>query len=271
MINVINEVIEALSYSFMIKGLIAGSLIALICSILGIFLVLKKFSLIGDGLAHTSFATVAFALLLGQSPIIFSIPLVIIASIIILKITEKTGAYGDSSIGMVSSLCIAVGITIVSVSKGFNVDIYSYLFGSILSINIYEVYVSLALSLIIIILIVLFYNELFVSIYDEDFAKVSGIKIDYINYFLSILTSITVVLGVKVVGTMLVSSLIIFPASSALQISNSFKKSLILASIFGVLSIIIGIIGAYILDIPSSSAIVFVNAIFFVFSFLIKK
>lgn len=264
--SVITQIMEALSYDFIIKALVAGSLIGLTCSILGVFLVLKKFSLIGDGLAHVSFATVAIALFLGQAPLIFSIPLVTLSSLIILKITEKTGAYADSSIGMVSSFFIALGVMIASISNGFNVDLYSYLFGSILSINNYEVIMSLVLSIIVIIAIILYYHDLFASIYDEDFAKVSGIKTKFMNYFLSILTSITVVLGIRVVGTMLVSSLIIFPASSALQISKSFKRTLLIAAFFGTTSVIFGIFASYIIDIPASSAIVFINTLYFIFS-----
>ncbi len=128
-------IFEALQYGFIQKAIIAGSLIALSCAFLGVFLVLRKFSMIGDGLAHVSFATVALALLLSMSPLLLSIPLVILSSFLILKLNEKANLHGDAAIGLVSSFSVAVGIVIASMAQGFNVDLFSYLFGSILVIS----------------------------------------------------------------------------------------------------------------------------------------
>ena len=158
---VITLILESVKYDFIIRALLVGSLVGLCCSFLGIFLVLKKYSMIGHGLAHISFATIAIALLLGASPLIVSIPLVIAASILILKLGEKADIHGDAAIGLVSSFCIAIGILIASLAGGFNVDLFSYLFGSILVISKLDLTLSIILSIVVIIMIFLFYISLF--------------------------------------------------------------------------------------------------------------
>jgi zinc transport system permease protein len=269
--NIIFIIGEILQYDFMMKAIVAGSLIAISSSFLGIFLVLKKYSMIGDGLAHVSFATVAMALLLNQSPILMSIPIVAVASIIILKLTETNNIGGDASIGLISSFSVALGVLISSLSNGFNVDLFSYLFGSILVISNFELILSVILSIIILLLIILFYNSLFAITYDENFAMTMGINVKQLNYLISILISITVVLGIRVVGTMLISSMIIFPTVTALQLSTSFKNTIIISIIVSVLSVLLGIFISFIYDLPTGATIVIVNAICFVISLIIGK
>jgi zinc transport system permease protein len=265
--EVFSQIREALSFAFVQRALIAGCFMALGCSFLGVFLVLRRFSLIGDGLAHVSFATVAIALLLHAQPMIVSIPLVAIASLIILSLNEKAKVYGDAAIGLVSSFGIALGVIIASTAGGFNVDLFSYLFGNILSVSGIEVWITVGISLIVVLITVLFYHDLFAITFDEDYAYVSGIKVKTVNKILIVLTSLIVVLGIKIVGTMLVSSLIILPAVSALQIVKSFKTAIVLAGVFAVLSVIGGIFVSYVLNYPSGATIVMVNFVFFAFSF----
>lgn len=265
------ELNEFLGYGFIQRALIAGSFIAILCSTLGVFLVLRRFSLIGDGLAHATFGSVALALLLKMSPLYISIPLVMICSLGILKLTEKARLYGDAAIGIVSSLGIAVGIILASIAGGFNIDLFSYLFGSILSISQTEVIISTGLSILVILIITLFYNELLCITFDEDSARASGINTTFINTIFVLLTAVAVVLSMKVVGIMLISALLIFPAVTALQIARSFKTVMIAASFSAITSVVSGIILSFFLDLPTGATIVMINCIFFIFGLVYKK
>ncbi len=268
--NVFTEIISSFQYSFVQKAVLGGVFTALSCSILGVFLVLKKQSFIGDGLAHISFTSVAAAFLMGTLPILVSLPTVILASILILKIDEKAKINSDAAVALVASFIFAVGIIVVSISKGFNLDIYGYLFGSILTITNIELIISGLITLFIISVIVLFYNELFVSVFDSDFAVVSGIEISKINYIMAIITSIIIVTGIKVVGTMLISSMIVFPAVTSLQISKGFKNTIFLSAVIAVFSVISGIIFSILFNIPAGASIVVSNGIIFAAIFLWK-
>lgn len=259
------------AYAFIQRAVIAGALIGLTCALLGIFLVLRRFSLIGDGLAHVSLATVALGLFLGTAPLLISIPLVMLASIGILKLADKTKMYGDSAIGLVSSVGVALGIIISSAASGFNVDLFSYLFGSILAISTLEVWLSVLLCLTVIFCVVFFYHDLFSMTFDEDFASVSGINSSLINKLLILLTAVIVVLGIRVVGTLLISSLIVFPSVTALQVSRSFKIAIVIAAGTAVISVILGIISSFFLDLPTGAVIVMLNFLFFCLAFIISK
>lgn len=261
---------EIFKQDFMIKALITGIFIAISCSLLGVFLVLKNMSLIGDGLAHVSFAAIAIGLLVSDKPIIISIPIVIVASFLVLLLKEKAKIDADATIGLLSSFSIAVGVIIASVAKGFNIDLFSYLFGSILFISPIEMILSGILAIILIVLVLLFYNDLFSITFDENFAKISGIKVRRINYLLSVLISVTIVLGIRIVGTMLISSLIVFPSVSALQISKGFKRTLMFSVLFSMIAVVLGIIFSYILNVPTGALIVVVNAIIFLITLIIR-
>lgn len=271
LISIFNQIFEALQFAFIRNALLAGSFIAITCAIIGIFLVLKKFSMIGDGLAHVSLATVALGLLLGVSPIYISIPLVIISSLLILRLSEKTAIWGDSAIAFVSSVSVALAVMIASLSKGFNVDLFSYLFGSILAISNTEVWLSVGLSIVTIIIITLNYQDLFALTFDSQFAQVSGVKTKLLNNLLVVLTGTVVVLGVRVVGTMLVSSLIVIPVISSLQIGLGFKRTIVLAALFSLFSVISGILLSYVADTPAGATIVLINSTLFLGAFGVKR
>ena len=269
--QIVSSLLEAFQYQFIVKALIVGSMIALSSSVLGIFLVLKKFSMIGDGLAHVSFATVALALLLNSSPLLVSIPVVILASFLILKLNEKADLHGDAAIGLVSSFSVAFGVLLASVSSGFNVDLFSYLFGSILVISDLDLVLSIVLSIVVILGLFLFYNALVAVAHDEEFAGVIGIDVKLMNRIIAILTSITIVLGIRVVGTMLISSMIIFPTVTALQLSKSFKQTIALSISVSVFCVVTGVLLSFVLNLPSGATIVILNAICFAIFFGIKK
>jgi zinc transport system permease protein len=258
---------ELFHYQFIQKAIIAGCFIAILCSTLGVFLVLRRLSLIGDGLAHVTFGSVAVGLLFKGQPMYTAIPLVMLSSLGILRLTERARIYGDTAIGIVSSLGVAVGIILVSISGGYNIDLFSYLFGSILSISNTEVITSIVLSIIVIIVVLLFYNDLVSITFDEECAKVSGIRVRRINETLVLLTALTVVLAMKVVGIMLVSALLILPSTTALQAARSFKAAMIIAGFVAVFSVISGIWLSFIANLPTGGTIVVINFIIFMLVF----
>jgi ABC-type Mn2+/Zn2+ transport system permease subunit len=269
--NSLNLLLEAFQYDFIIKAIFVGTLIAICCACLGVFLVLKKFSMIGDGLAHVSFASIAIALFFSASPLLLSIPIVIIASFIIIKLNEKADMHGDAAIGLVSSFAIAVGVLISSISKGFNVDLMSYLFGSILVISDADAIISMILAPIVLITIFIFYNSLVAITYNEEFAQVMGLNTKMMNYLIAILTSITISLGIRIVGTMLISSLIVFPSVTALQVAKGFKATLVIATLVAMSCVILGVLFSFMWNLPSGATIVMLNALCFVATFGIKK
>ena len=257
------DILEYLQYGFIQRALIAGSFVGLLCSMLGVLLVLRRLSLIGDGLAHVTFGSVALGLVFKIYPLSISIPVVMLSSLGILKLTEKARIYGDAAIGIVSSLGIAGGIILASVAGGFNVDLFSYLFGNILAVSDAEVVISVVLSLLVLLLIYLYYHELFSITFDEESARASGIRTGKINAMLVLLTAMTVVLAMNVVGIMLVSALLILPAVTALQLARGFRNTFVIAGLTGVCSVVTGIFGSLMLNLPTGAAIVMVNLLFF--------
>jgi zinc transport system permease protein len=265
------EIISLLSHGFIQRALIAGSFIAILCATLGTFLVLRRFSLIGDGLAHVTFGGVAVGLFLRLYPMYVAVPIVMISALGILKLVEKARLFGDAAIGIVSSLGIACGILLASAAGGFNVDLFSYLFGNILAISNAEVVSSISLSVVLIFVIWFFYHELLSITFDEESAKASGVKTKTINAILVLLTSLTVVLAMRVVGIMLISSLLILPPVTALQVARGFRMTIIIASASGVLSVILGIFLSLVADLPSGATIVILNFLFFIGAFISGK
>ncbi|MBV5338725.1 MAG: metal ABC transporter permease [Deltaproteobacteria bacterium] len=260
------NLLEILSYGFIQRALLAGTLIALLCSVLGVFLVLRRLSLIGDGLAHVTFGSTAIALALhiySAMSLLVSAPIVMLASLGILKLSEKGRLSGDAAIGLVSALGISVGIILASVGGGYNVDLLSYLFGNILSIRSEEVVVAGLLCLGVMLLLTLHYQELFAISFSDELAKVSGIRTSYINSILVVLTALSVVLAMKLVGIMLISSMLIVPAAGALQLARGFKVCILLAAIQGCCSVVIGIIISIMSNLPASATIVMVNLLIF--------
>ncbi|MCU0680015.1 MAG: metal ABC transporter permease [Planctomycetes bacterium] len=260
-----------LQYGFIQNAYLAGFFVAIICSVLGLFLVLRKLSLIGDGLSHVSFGAVALGLFLGFYPFYVAIPLAIIGSLFILRLTEKVKIYGDAAIGMVSALGVASGVILVSVSKGFNVDLFSYLFGNILTIGTKEIILSILLAILVFILLGIFYKDFLVVTFDKEYALASGINVKRVNIILAVLTALTVVLAIKIVGVMLVSALLILPAVTGLQNATSFRSALITSALMAILSVLGGITLAFFLDWPAGATIVVINFVLFVISFIVKK
>jgi zinc transport system permease protein len=265
-----NNFITILQYQFIERAIIAALFLGILCAVIGVFLVLRKMSLIGDGLAHISFGAIAVGIVFGFYPLITAIPLVIIASLIIYALTRKHIIEGDAIIGILASLGLSIGVILSSIATGFNVDIFSYLFGNILAITALELNYIIIISITILSIIILFYQEFMAISFNPEQAKISGLPVIALDILFSIITAITVLISVKLAGALLVSALIILPASASLQISKSFKNTILLAIIFSFISIITGIFISLILNIPTGATIVTVNSIIFFFILIIK-
>ncbi len=264
-------IVEFLGFGFIQRALIAGSFIALVCSLLGVVLVLRRLSLIGDGLSHVTFSGVALGLYLNVYPLYVSLPIVVLSSLGILRLADKARLYGDAAIGIVSSAGIAAGVMLASLGGGFNVDLFSYLFGNILAISGYEVASSIGLSLLVLAVIALYFDEILSITFDEEFARASGINTGRINAILVMLTGVTVVLTMKVVGIMLTSALLILPASTAFQLARGFRNAMVIAAVTSVASVVAGIFISFMMNLPTGAAIVLVNAGFFLAAFLYRQ
>jgi len=261
---------EIFSYGFMQRALFSGVLVGVLCAVLGVFLVLRRLSLIGDGLSHVTFGSVALALALKAQPLhvtLVALPLVLLSSLGILKLTDKARIYGDAAIGIVSATGIAGGMILAGMSGGFNVDLFGYLFGNILAISNGELLLALLLFCLVMGVVCRYYNELFAITFDEDLARCSGIKVERINGLLAVLTALTVVLAMKVVGILLVSALLIIPAVTALQVARGFRTTIFAASFFAAFSVVSGIVCSFVMNLPAGGVIVMINIILFALAF----
>jgi zinc transport system permease protein len=268
------ELCDILNYEFIRRAIAAGIMIAAVSSILGVFLVLRRFSLIGDGLAHVTFGSVAVVMLIGVSPMyitLAALPLVMLSSLAILKLTHSKRIQSDAAIGIVSSIGIATGIILVSLSNGYNVDLFSYLFGNILTVTQTELFLSILVFITVATTVIIFYDDLLAVTFDEELAKTMGIKTNRINIILFVLTAVAAVLAMKVAGIMLVSAMLILPPLIALQLSLNFKMTIIAALFFSILSVICGIITAFLLNLPAGGTIVLFNIAFLFLIFGAKK
>lgn len=265
------EAIEILfSQQFLIRALVVGVLVSLCCALLGVSLVLKRFSMIGDGLSHVGFGAMAIAAAAGVAPLYFALPIVIIAAFLLLRLSENGKIKGDAAIALISTGALAVGVMVTSMTTGMNVDIYNYMFGSILTMSESDVVISSLLSIVVISLFLIFYHEIFAVTFDESFAKATGTKTAVYNMLISALTAVTIVVGMKMMGALLISSLIIFPTITSMRLCKSFKRVVLTGSAVSVISFLIGLIASIKFEAPTGASIVCVNIFFFGIFSLIK-
>lgn len=264
------ELFEIFSYSFMSRALIVGILISLSSALLGVSLVLKRYSMIGDGLSHVGFGALAFAAALNLSPLIVAIPTVIIASVLLLKLSENSKIKGDSAIAVISTSALAIGVIIVSVF-GTNTDLNNYMFGSILSLSKTDTLLGTSVTLLVSVLFIFFYHRIFAVTFDEEFATATGTKVGILNTVIAILTSLTVVIGMRLMGTLLVTSLIVFPPLSAIRLCKTFKGVTVCSALISVFAFIAGLILSYYLNFPTGATIVITNLSIMIICFIIKK
>lgn len=264
------EIIETMmSYPFMVRALTVGILVSLCAALLGVSMVLKRYSMIGDGLSHVGFAALAAAAATGMAPLKVAIPICILAAFLMLRISENSRLKGDSAVAIVCSGSLAVGVMIISLSSGMNTDVSNYMFGSILSISEDDAVVTRILSVIVIIVFLVFYNRIFAVTFDENFAKAIGTRTEVYNMILAILTAVTVVIGMRLMGALLISSLIIFPSLSAMRICKRYKTVMICSVIISVISFVIGISVSFMYSTPAGASIVCVNLAVFLIMVLV--
>ena len=251
--------LEMFTYPFIVRAFAAGVLLSLCAALLGVPLVLKRYSMIGDGLSHVSFGALSVALACGWAPLPVSIPVVIVAALGLLRMTERSRMGADAAIAVVSASSLAVGVIVTSLTTGMTTDVDSYMFGSILAMTQADVVLSALLCVGVLVLFVLFYHRLFAITFDENFSRATGGKVGLYNTLLSVLTALTIVLGMRMMGAMLISSLVIFPALSAMRMFKSFRSVTICAAVLSVFCALLGILASILAGTPVGSTIVAVQ------------
>ncbi|MCI6972920.1 MAG: metal ABC transporter permease [Clostridiales bacterium] len=254
---------EMLSYQFMVRALIVGILVSLCAALLGVSLVLKRFSMIGDGLSHVGFGALALAAALNIAPLALAVPVVVLAAFLLLRINKSSRINGDAAIALISSSALAVGVIVISVTTGMNADVSSYMFGSILSLSGDDAVLSIVLSVVVLCMFVFLYPRIFAVTFDEDFARATGTKAELYNSVIAVLTAVTVVLGMRMMGALLISSLIVFPALSSMRLCRSFRSVVICSGALAVLCFVIGMTASFAFELPSGASVVAVNIVAF--------
>ena len=250
---------EMMAYPFLVKALLVGIMVSLCAALLGVSLVLKRYSMIGDGLSHVGFGALAVAMACGLAPLEVTIPVVIAAAFLLLRISESSKIKGDAAIALISTSALAIGVMMISVMTGMNTDVCNYLFGSILAMSTGDVALSLVLSVVVIVLFVVFYHKIFAVTFDENFAKATGVKANLYNMLIAILTAITIVLGMRMMGTLLISSLIVFPALISMRVCKRFRSVVLCSAVISVIGFFIGITLSYLYATPTGASVVIVN------------
>lgn len=263
--------IEIFQYSFMIRATQAGFIIGLICPLIGIFLVLRRYSLMADTLAHLSLAGVAIGLITKTHPMITALITTVASSIAIERLRETQKMYGESALALFLSGSLAFAIVLISLVRGFNVDLFSYLFGSITTVRESDISVIFILGLVVIGLIIAFYKELVYISFDEESARVSGIPTRLINTIFIVLTATTIAISMRIVGILLISALIVIPVITALQFRKGFKHTIIIAEFVSLFSVLTGIFASYYLNLATGGSIVLIALFIFTFILFIKK
>ena len=256
-----NELISMFSYHFMQRALIVGILVSLCAALLGVSLVLKRYSMIGDGLSHVGFGALAIASAFNLAPLAVAVPVVVAGAVLLLRLRHNAAIKGDAAIAMISSSSLAIGVICVSLTTGMNTDVSSYMFGSVLSLSSSDALLSVMLSLAVLGLFILFYPRLFAVTFDESFSRATGTRTELYNTLLAVLTAITVVLGMRMMGALLISSLIIFPALSAMCLCRSFKSVVVTSAAISVICFLLGLMSSYFLETPTGASIVVADLI----------
>ena len=249
-------ILEMLQYPFMVRALAAGIMISICASLLGTSLVLKRYSMIGDSLSHVGFAALAVAYAFYMDPLTVSIPVTMAAAFLLLELKESMRIKGDAATALLCSSALTVGVLVISLTRGMNADVSNYMFGSILAMSRADVWLTLAAGSLIVVLYILFYHPLFAVTFDESFAAASGVRSRFYNLILALMTAVTIVLGMRMMGALLISSLIVFPAITAMQICHRFLTTILLSTALGIFCFLIGMPFSYAASIPTGPCIV---------------
>ncbi len=264
-------ILEMLSYPFLARAFVAGILVSLCAALLGVSLVLKQYSMIGDGLSHVSYGALSVALACNIAPLKLSIPIVIAAAFLLLRMTERGMVKSDAAIAAVSASALAIGITVTSLTTGMTTDVNSYMFGSILAMTQEDVFLGVVLSAAVLILFIFCYHRIFAVTFDESFGRAIGVNVSFYNSMIAILTAVTIVLGMQMMGAMLISSLVIFPALTSMRLFQSFRGVVITSGVLSVFSFTVGMMVSYQSAVPVGASIVLVNLGAFSVFFLVGK
>lgn len=262
---------ELFAYPFIQRAVIVGVLVSLCAALLGVSLVLKRYSMIGDGLSHVGFGALAIAMAMNLAPLEVAIPVVVAAAFLLLRVSESSKIKGDAAIALISTSSLALGVIVIAMTTGMTTDVCNYMFGSILSMSVSDVKLSIVISIIVLIMYLLFYNKIFAITFDESFAQATGIKAKRYNTLIALLTAITIVLGMRMMGALLISSLIVFPALTSMRLIKSFRGVVISSVIISVTCFVMGIIMSYICATPTGASIVAVNLFLFATFSIISK
>lgn len=256
--SIIAEIFE---YSFLSRAFFVGLLVSLSASLIGVSLVLRRFSMIGDGLSHVGFGALGLAALLSIAPMALTLPVVVLSAIFLLNLSQKSKG-GDGYIALISSGSLALGVIAVSLG-GVNTDLNAFLFGSILAVSKSDAVIASVLSILTLASYVLFYHQIYITTFDPAFSKATGIKPERYTFLLSILTAMIVVIGMRMLGSLLVSSLIIFPAMTAMRLGKSYKAVTILSGVESVIAFVIGFMISYVYSLPTGASIVSVHMVMY--------
>lgn len=263
--------LDIFQYSFMVRAFEAGIAIGIIAPLIGMFLVVRRYSLLADTLAHTSLAGVAIGLLFRINPVLSAIVLSVIASLGIEQLRASRRVFSESVLALFLSGSLAVAVVILSLAKGFNAGLFGYLFGSISTVSQTDVWVIVALAVMVFLNVVLLYKELFFVSFDEELAQASGLPVRRLNFTIVLLAAITVALSIRIVGVLLIGALMVIPVISAIQYGRGFRATLILSVIFSLLSVLVGLFASYYFNLASGGAIVLVALIIFLLSLAVSK
>ncbi len=255
--------LEMLSYPFLARAMLVGLLVSLCAALLGTSLVLKRFSMIGDGLSHVGFGALAVATALGWAPLAVTIPVVVLAAVLLLRISQSSRIRGDAAIALISSGALALGVLVVSLTSGMNMNVSNYMFGSILTVSRADAVLSVALCAAVLALFTLFYPRIFAVTFDETFARATGTRAQLYNTLLAVLTAVTVVLGMRMMGALLISSLLIFPPLSAMRVFRSFRSVTLCSAAVSLACFVLGMVCSYAFETPSGASVVAANIVCF--------
>lgn len=250
---------EMLSYPFIVKAMFVGILVSLCAALLGVSLVLKRYAMIGDGLSHVAFGTLSIAMALHVAPLKVSVPVVVLAAFLLLRVSSDSRIKGDAAIAVISSSSLAIGVIVTSLNTGINADVHNYMFGSILAMSDSDVRLSILLSVLVILLFLFCYHQLLAVTFDEGFSRAAGVNVSLFNMIIAVLTAVTIVLGMRMMGAMLISSLIIFPALTSMRVFKSFRMVIISSAVISVFCFIVGMAASYAFSTPAGPSVVVAN------------
>ena len=264
-------ILEMFTYPFMVRALCMGVLVALCSALLGVTLVLKRYSMIGDGLSHVGFGSLAVATAMNVAPLAVAVPVVIAAAFLLLRLTENSKIKGDAAVALISTGALAVGVMVVSMTTGMNTDVYNYLFGSILSMSHGDVVLTGTVSAVILVLFVFFYNRIFAVTFDETFARATGLNVQLYNSVIAVLTALIIVVGMRMMGSLLISSLVVFPAVTSMRTCLTFRSVMICSAVVSTVCLTAGLVISYLCAAPTGASIVLCNIAAFILFAAVQK